>query len=131
MKYLPNLPIVIRVSRESHYFDLGLEAGNVQLYCQAVLDFVIEAIANDMWSMVHEGRMSAHNTLTSYEDMIARFAFVVGNNLDVEKISDDVNFIYENLRPVIDVHYPNWSYNSPGQFKVRITPGNFDFLVDI
>lgn len=131
VKYLPNIPIVMTVSRESHYFDLGLQVGDVGLYCQSLLDFVIEAIANDMWAMVHDGRPAAWTLLNDYDEMVARFAFVVGSNLDVERISEDLQFIYHNLRPVIDIHYPNWSYNCPGRFKVRITPGSFVFLVDL
>lgn len=131
MKHLPNIPILVRFSRESHYFDLGLEVGNIDGYCKAVLDFVIAAIAQDMFAAVHGSRINAWEYLHDYEEMIARFAYIVGRRLDTERISEDVWVVYESIRPVIDAHYPNWSYNCPGQFKVRITPGNFDFLVDI
>lgn len=131
MKHQLRVPIILRVSRESHYFDLGLEIGNIDLYCKTLIDFVIAAIATDMRAGVFGTRGDSWSFLTDYEQIIAHFAFVVGRNMDIEKITEDLVFIYSHLRPVIDNHYPNWSFDCPGSFHVRITPGNYDFMVDL
>lgn len=131
MRYQKPQPIVLRVSRESPYFELGFDVGNVDLYCKTVIDFVVEAIAMDVRANVFSSQVTAWSYLNDCEQVIAHFAFVVGRHLDLERITNDLNFLYTHLRSAIDVNYPNWSYNCPGLFRVQITPGSFNFLVDL
>lgn len=119
------------MSREDHYFELGAEAGNADLYCQMLIEFVIEAIAVGIRAQVFGSPVRAWDHLRDYDMVVARFAFVVGAKLDIERIGEDLLFLYETIVPMIDTHYPNWSYNCPSTFKVVITPGYYRFVVSI
>jgi hypothetical protein len=129
--FLPNT-ILLRIDRESDYFDLGIEAGNLDLYCQTLIEFVMEAFVTDSRSWTYDsGHVQAIDILSTYEECVARFAFILGRSFDIEKIRDDLIMIYTNLMGALDSQYPRWRQSCPGSFKFRLTPGYYDFLVDV
>ena len=122
--------MMLRISREDHYFDLGLEVGNVDAYCRAIIDFVIEAITFERmtWTYEYPGT-SALNYMLSDGATTARFAFVVGLKFDHERIAQDLICVYSYLADPMDQYYPDWSINCPGRFSFRLTPGYFEFAM--
>lgn len=122
--------MLLRISREEHYFDLGLEIGNIDAYCKLVLDLVLEAIAYERRSLSYEYPGNGGlDYLCNNERMMARFAFLVGHKFDHERILEDLTEVYKWLADPMDEHYPDWAISCPGKFRFTLTPGSFEFAV--
>lgn len=122
--------MILRISREDHYFDLGMEVGNVDGYCRAIIDFVIEAITYERQSLTYEyPGTTALNYMLADGATTAHFAFVVGAKFDHERILQDLIVVYSHLASAMDEHYPDWTVTCPGRFTFRLTPGYFEFAM--
>ena len=123
--------MLLRIPREDHYFDLGLEVGNVDAYCALTFDLVMEAIAQERRSQVmyeYPGNY-AYNYLQNSDRVVARYAFLVGHKFDHERIMEDINELYRWLADPMDECYPDWWKSCPGNFRFTLTPGYFEFAV--
>lgn len=122
--------MILRISREDQYFDLGLEVGNVDAYCMAVIDLVIEAITHERMSWTYEyPGTGAMEYMLADGITTSRFAFVVGQKFDHERIIQDLICVYSHIASPMDEYYPDWSVNCPGRFQFRLTPGYFEFTM--
>lgn len=123
--------MLVRISREDHWFDLGLEIGNVDEYCKNIIHFIIEAIANERRSLSYEyPGTAAWDYLFNYGYLVSNFAFLLGHRTLDARLKDDVGMLYAMIASTMDEEYPDWAHECPSEFKFRVTPGFFEFSVD-
>lgn len=125
------LPMIMRLTRDDGHFDLGLQVGNIDAYCNALLHLIFEGLAMERRMQSVDPRMTyAYNHISQYEHMLPHFAYVVGKHFDVERIHDDLMYLYAHLSMALDAYFPNWDNQCPTLFKFQLTPGYFVFTVD-
>jgi hypothetical protein len=137
--------MILRLSREDHFFDLGLEIGNIDGYCTAILELVLEAIAMERFNTqyIHTGARSDYSVpwkiqfpgtgaveyLQNYERILSRFVYMTGGKFDTERIIDDLMTVYEWVADPIDQEFPDWSMQAPAKIEFTLTPGSFQFEI--
>lgn len=138
--------MILRLSREDHFFDLGLEIGNIDGYCTAILELVLEAIAMERFNQqyIHTGGRGNYSVpwkiqypgtgaleyLQNYERILSRFVYLTGAALfDTERIMGDLLTVYEWIADAIDEEFPDWSMHAPSKVDFTLTPGSFQFEI--
>lgn len=138
--------MILRLSREDHFFDLGLEIGNIDGYCTAILELVLEAIAMERFNQqyIHTGGRGNYSVpwkiqypgtgameyLQNYERILSRFVYLTGGALfDTERIMGDLLTVYEWIADPIDEEFPDWSIQAPAKIDFKLTPGSFQFEI--
>lgn len=125
-----NEKVLLRLSREDSCFDLGMEVGNLDAYCQTVIESVIEAIAMERRSLTYEyPGTGAIQHMTVYEWLIARFSWIVGNKFDHERIISDLMLVYSHIADYVDNAYEDWNRDCPSCIRFTLTPGFFEFEI--
>lgn len=122
--------VLLRLSREDGCFDLGMEVGNVDAYCQTVVEAVIEAIAMERRNLNYEyPGTGAMQYLMVYEWLVAKFAWVVGAKFDHERIIPDLMLVYAHIADYVDAAFTDWNRECPTCIRFTLTPGFFEFEI--
>jgi len=122
--------VILRLSREDSCFDLGMEVGNLDAYCQTVIEAVIEAIAMERRNAHYEyPGTAALQYLVVYEWLTAKFSWIVGKKFDHERIIADLVLVYSYIADYVDEAFGDWNRECPSCIRFTLTPGFFEFEI--